>query len=368
MIVCIETRSLKLNVFSNVTLFCLLEREYFMNQFTGKKILVTGGMGSIGSEIVRSLLKYKPLVIRVYDNNEHQLFNLLSLCAVHKNLRPLLGDIRDVERLRKAMNDIDIVFHAAGLKHVEMSEYNPFEAVKTNILGTQNVIDTAMKENVEKVIFISTDKVVNPSSTMGATKLVAERLISSTYYHQGNNKTKFGVVRFGNVLFSAGSVLPVWTEQISHGQPLTITDNKMTRFIMPVQEAVGLVFQAASLVKNGETFILKMPSVNIKDLATAFIQLTAPKQGINPDKVVRKIIGIRSGEKMSEELIAQSEATNLYETNSMYIVVPFQEILRQRMKKQKYSFRKVKNFSRYSSASQKPLTIPQITALLKKAM
>lgn len=329
--------------------------------------MVTGGVGSIGSSIVRNLLKFNPKVVRIYDNNEHKLFEAQSLLKTHKNLRPLLGDIRDLERLNKAMNEIDIVFHSAALKHVEMSEYNPFEAVKTNIAGTQNVIDAALKENVRKVVFISTDKAVNPVSTMGATKLVAERLVTSSYYHKGNKRTKFAVVRFGNVLFSNGSVIPIWVDQIRNGGSITITHPEMTRFLMPVEEAVDLVFQAAMLMKGGEIFILKMPSVKVKELAEALIEYLAPLYQVNPSAVKIKIVGLRAGEKMHEELITREESLKLYQNKNMYIIVPNDEILSLNMRNSTPKFKKVKKFEHYSSDSQILLAKKQIMELLKKA-
>ena len=185
-----------------------------LNLFKDKKVLVIGGAGSIGSELVKQLAKYKPEVVRVFDNNETGLYNLQHKLN-KKCLRFLVGDVRDISRLKVAMDDIDYVFHAAAFKHVPYSEYNPFEAVKTNIIGTQNVINAALVKGVKKVISISTDKAVNPTSTMGTTKLLTEKLIIAANYYKGTRKTIFSSVRFGNVLGSRGSVIPLFLKQIN---------------------------------------------------------------------------------------------------------------------------------------------------------
>jgi FlaA1/EpsC-like NDP-sugar epimerase len=182
--------------------------------FKDKKILVTGGTGCIGSEIVRNLLKYKPNVVRIFSNDEDATFQIIQELGRANNRRFLVGDIRDKERLMLAMENIDIVYHAAALKHVPLCEYNPFEAIKTNVLGTQNVIDAALENKVEKVINISTDKAVNPTKTMGATKLLAEKLTIDANYFKGKTKTIFSCVRFGNVAYSRGSVIPLFESQI----------------------------------------------------------------------------------------------------------------------------------------------------------
>ena len=204
--------------------------------YEGKVILITGGVGSIGSEIVRKILEYEPRAVRVLDNNETGLFDLEQELQSEK-IRIFVGDVRDKERLKRAIEDVDLVFHAAALKHVPLCEYNPFEAVKTNVIGTQNLIDVAIDEEVEKIITISTDKAVNPINVMGATKLLAERLTISANFYKGDRETAFSCVRFGNVLYSRGSVLPLFEEQIKKGF-ITLTDSNMTRFIMNTSQAV----------------------------------------------------------------------------------------------------------------------------------
>lgn len=240
--------------------------------FNDKAILVTGGTGSIGSEIVRQILECSPRVIRVYSRDETKQLELQKEIGIKKNVRFLLGDIRDKERLQKAIEDIDFVFHVAALKHVPACEYNPFEAVKTNVLGTQNLIEVALAENVEKFISISTDKAVNPMSTMGATKLLSERLIQSASQYRGKKRTLFSCVRFGNVLASRGSIIPMLLYQIRSGNSITITDKRMTRFLMSIPQAVRLVIKSIEIAKGGEIFILKMPTVRIIDLIRVFIE------------------------------------------------------------------------------------------------
>ena len=191
--------------------------------------------------------------------------------------RFLIGDIRDKERVLLAMEDIDIVYHAAALKHVPLCEYNPFEAIKTNVLGTQNVIEAALKSGVDRVISISTDKAVNPANTMGATKLLAEKLIIDANEGKGSKPTIFSSVRFGNVSFSRGSVIPLFEEQIRQKKPITITNPEMTRFMMSLSDTIELVFKATLLAKGGEIFILKMPVVRLGDLVDVIIETYAEK-------------------------------------------------------------------------------------------
>jgi UDP-N-acetylglucosamine 4,6-dehydratase len=290
--------------------------------FRGKNVLVTGGSGSIGSEIVKKLLQYEPQVVRVLSNDENCLFNLEQELKGHSNLRFLVGDVRDKERLQHAVENIHFVFHAAALKHVPLCEYNPFEAVKTNVLGTQNVIEAAMAEEVEKLITISTDKAVNPVNVMGATKLLAERLTVSANYYKGLRKTAFSCVRFGNVLDSRGSVVPLFREQIRKGGPVIVTDPDMTRFVMSIPKAVELVLEAAGMARGGETFIFKMRALRTGDLAEAMIEELAPQYGYDPKSVKVEISGRRAGEKVYEELLTEDEAMNVSETEDMFIVTP----------------------------------------------
>lgn len=289
--------------------------------FKGKTILVTGGTGSIGSEIVRQLLReHDPKVIRVFSRDESkQFFMQEELSEFEEKIRYLVGDIRDKERLEYAAKGVDVIFHAAALKHVPSCEYNPFEAVKTNVIGTQNVIEVAINNNVEKMVSISTDKVVNPMNTMGATKLLSEKLISVAGRYKGSARTTFACVRFGNVMGSRGSVIPLFKHQILNNKPVTVTDNSMTRFMMSIPQAAGLVIQAAKLSNGGETYVLKMPVLFIKDLAEVLIEDFVKK---NPGKPVSQIIevGIRPGEKLFEELMTIEESERAYENDKMYVI------------------------------------------------
>jgi FlaA1/EpsC-like NDP-sugar epimerase len=288
--------------------------------YRGKTILVTGGVGSIGNFLVRELLKYEPMSIRVFDTNETGLFDLEQVLQ-SKKLRLLLGDIRDKERLIVAMEGADLVFHTAALKHVPLCEFNPYDAVKTNVIGTQNVLDAAYAQGVRKVITISTDKAVNPSNVMGATKLLAERLTISANSYHGHKGSSFSCVRFGNVLNSRGSVVPLFTRQIQNGGPITVTHQEMTRFLMDIPSAAQLILKAGTLSSGNDIFILKMPAVRIMDLAEEMRTLIAPKYGYSPDQIPIEIVGMRVGEKIDEELLIMDETSCVYENEDMYLVV-----------------------------------------------
>lgn len=292
------------------------------NVYENKTILVTGGGGSIGSAIARKILEYDPKIIRLLDINETRLFNLAHELNTDK-IRVLIGDIRDKERLARAIEDVDIVFHAAALKHVSFCETNPFEAVQTNVLGTKNLLEVATDEEVEKFITISTDKAVNPVSVLGASKLLAERLTVSANLYKGARKTTFSCVRFGNVLNSQGSVVPIFRSQVEKGGPVKVTDFDMTRFIMSMEDAVNLVLKAAQQSKGGEIFILKMPAVCIKDLAVATINELAPGYGYIPENIKMEVIGRREGEKMFEELMNEDEAEIVSDADDMFVLESF---------------------------------------------
>jgi len=290
--------------------------------FEGKKILVTGGTGSIGSEIVRRILPYNPKVVRILSRDETKQFEMQQELREYGNVRFLIGDVRDKDRLVRAFEDIDIVFHAAAMKHVPACEFNPFEAVKTNVIGTQNVIDAALETEVEKVIAISTDKAASPINTMGATKLLAEKLILDVKFYKGNRQTEFSCVRFGNVIGSRGSVIPLFEKQIQNGGPVTVTDLEMTRFMMTIPQAVDLVFKTTQIARGGEIFIFKMPVLKLGDLAQVMIKHLAPKYGYKPESIQVITIGVRNGEKMYEHLMNEEEARYAYETKDMFVVIP----------------------------------------------
>ena len=287
-----------------------------------KDVLVTGGCGSIGSRLVKKILTDDPSVVRVFDNNEEALFELQNELDDDAPIRYLLGDIREQDRLKLAIEDIDVVFHTAALKHVTLNEYNPFEAVQTNVNGTQNLIRTALEEEVESFVGVSTDKASNPISVMGATKLLSERLIIAANTYKGSRDTRFGCVRFGNVLGSSGSVVPVFLNQIREGGPVTVTDPEMTRFMMPIDEAAELVLQAHDRMTSGEVFVLKMPAFRVGTLAEAMVEEYASEFGYTSTEIEIDIIGARPGERVHEKLISADESTQARELENMYVILP----------------------------------------------
>jgi len=286
-----------------------------------KTILVTGGTGTIGGEIVRQLLQYDPKAIRILSRDEHKQFLMAQKCSGERSLRFLIGDIRDRKRVHKAMDNVDIVFHAAALKHVTSCEYNPFEAVATNVMGTQNLVEAAMEHEVERFIGISTDKAASPNSVMGATKLLAEKIIASAANYEGGRRTLFASVRFGNVLGSRGSLIKLIQHQISNGAPITVTDPEMCRFFISISEAVTLVFKALVQMQGGELFILKMPVVRIGDMIEVLKGELAGDNEINPENIETDVIGRRPGEKKHEALMTEDESDYAYENEEMYIIL-----------------------------------------------
>ena len=289
-----------------------------MDRIKGKMILVTGGTGTVGRKLVKRLLEYEPQVIRIFSRDEHKQFEMQEeLKEVNPDrLRFLLGDVRDRERLLRAMEGIDIVFHLAALKHVPACEYNPYEAVKTNVLGTQNVIDCAIEQNVSSVIYASTDKAASPTNTMGASKLLAERLVSSASQWKGPRQMRFFSVRFGNILNSRGSVVPLFYKQVEAGRPITVTEPNMTRFFMDVDRAVELILKSLTMARGGETFVFKMPVLRIGDLAQAVADRAGKGAKID-------IIGLRPGEKLYEELMSEEEGVRALETDELFIILPY---------------------------------------------
>lgn len=328
-----------------------------MDMFKNKKVLVIGGTGSIGQALVEKILLENPSVVRIYSRDEYKQFMLKERLGDKPNIRYLIGDVRDKERLDRAMNGVDIVFNLAALKHVPACEYNPFEAVKTNVVGTQNVIVCAMANKVKKVIYTSSDKAVSPTNTMGATKLLAERLMSSSYYARGDAGTVFASVRFGNVMGSRGSVIPLFKQQIVENGYVTVTEPDMTRFMMSLSQAVELTLKACKVAKGGEVFVLKMPVIRLQDLAEVIINDECKKNNINPVSIKIKKIGLRPGEKMYEELMSEDEAHKALELKDMYIVrSPYEE----------HSYEGAKNveINSYSSEGEKVLSKEEIRKLL----
>lgn len=295
------------------------------NFFKNKKILIIGGTGTVGKALTKKVLEYDPAVIRIFSRDEFKQYIMEKEFNESPKLRFLVGDVRDEERLERAMENIDYVFNLAAMKHVPACEYNPFEAVKTNIIGVQNVIEAAIQTNVEKVIYTSSDKAIAPTNTMGATKLVSERIITAANYYKGAKRTVFSSVRFGNVMGSRGSVIPLIKKQINEGSEITITNRDMSRFVMTINEAVNLILNSAKLSKGGEIFVSKMPVVNIGEFIDICVEEYCKLNNKDLSKIKFKTIGLRLGEKMYEELMTVEEVKNTYEYENMYIIVPQDE-------------------------------------------
>ncbi|WP_310501159.1 SDR family NAD(P)-dependent oxidoreductase [Paenibacillus qinlingensis] len=294
--------------------------------FFQKSILIIGGTGTIGQSLIKHLIKCSPKVIRILSRDEYKQFQLQQEYQNHHQMRYLIGDVRDGSRLVRAMEGIDYVFDCAAMKHVPSCEYNPYEAVQTNIIGTQNVIQAAMANGVSKVILTSTDKAISPTNTYGASKLMAERLITAANYHKGSHKTIFAAVRFGNVLGSRGSVVPLIRQQVLEGKEVTLTDGEMTRFMMSLTEATDLLLKAMEVATGGEVFVLKMPVLKIGDLIDSIIELVVDKYGVNPAKIKIRTTGARIGEKMYEELMTLEESKSALELQDMFLIPsPFKE-------------------------------------------
>ena len=274
-------------------------------------VLVTGGTGSFGKKFVEIMLReYQPKRLIVFSRDELKQHEMRLAGFEHKSLRYFIGDVRDLNRLRRAMKGVDVVVHAAALKQVPACEYNPIEAVLTNIMGARNVIEAALDMNVKRVVALSTDKAVNPVNLYGATKLVAEKLFVQANAYSGEGPTRFSCVRYGNVVGSRGSVIPLFLKQRETGR-VTVTDPRMTRFWITLEQGVRLVIRAIEQMHGGEVFVPKIPSMNIMDLVEA----------IAPDCEVEEI-GIRPGEKVHEVLISEEEARNAVELEDVFVIRP----------------------------------------------
>ena len=274
-------------------------------------ILVTGGTGSFGKKFTKIMLEqYQPKKLIIFSRDELKQHEMRVAGYDAPNLRYFIGDVRDADRLRRAMKGVDLVVHAAALKQVPACEYNPMEAIMTNVNGAKNVIDAAIDTGVKRVVALSTDKAVNPVNLYGATKLCAEKLFVQSNAYGGADGTRFACVRYGNVVGSRGSVIPVFLDQRKNGK-ITITDPRMTRFWITLEQGVRLVIRAAETMLGGEVYIPKIPSMNIMDLAKAI----APECDI-------AYTGIRSGEKLHEQLISEDEARQTVELPDVYIVEP----------------------------------------------
>jgi len=332
--------------------------------FRDKRVLVTGCCGTVGSELTRQLLEeYGVAELIGIDNNESELFFIEQRFLGH-DAHFFLGDIRDGRKLARKMAGVDVVFHTAAFKHVILCERSPFEAVQTNILGIQNVITAAADAGVERVIFTSSDKAVNPTNVMGTSKLMGERLITAANSNKRGNGPVFASTRFGNVLGSRGSVIPIFREQIRKGGPVTLTDPDMTRFIMSISQAVRLVIDSAMLACGGEVFVTKMPVIRIRDLAEVMIQELAPKYEHDPKGVEIQTIGTKPGEKQYEELMTLEEVRRTVELPRYFVVRPAFSSLYGQID---YTYPEIVNDKvekAYHSANETPLTLEQLREFL----
>ena len=279
----------------------------------GKKILITGGTGSLGQSLTKRLLATNVDTVRILSRNESKQVNMESEFN-DKRLRFLIGDVRDFERLKTAFEDIDIVYHAAALKHVPVIEYNPFEAIKTNVQGSQNVIDASLSQDVERVICIGTDKAVSPLNTYGATKLLMEKLFVSAnnFLNETRHRTKFLALRYGNVVGSSGSVIPKFIRMIKEGRKITITDSEMTRFSITMDQALDFILDCTINGNASEIYIPKLKSYSILDVKDALFEIFG--------KTDFEEIGIRPGEKLHETLINSEEIRNSWDLVSKFMI------------------------------------------------
>lgn len=296
-----------------------------MRKLNEKSILVTGACGTIGAELVHQLLAdptYAPRSVVGIDNNESDLFFLDQLYLSDPRARFYVTDIRDRDALIELMRGVDVVFHVAALKHVILCERSPEQALQSNINGVQNIIAAANANGVETVIFTSSDKAVNPTNVMGTSKLMGERLMTAANSNKRGDGPIFSSTRFGNVLGSNGSVIPIFHKQIAQGGPVTLTDRSMTRFVMSIRESVRLVLDSAEMAKGGEVFVTKMPAVRIEDLAVAMIEDAAPRYGRAPSEIEIVEIGVKPGEKLYEELMNDEETRRTVELEKYFSVLP----------------------------------------------
>lgn len=334
-----------------------------MGYYTGKNILIIGGTGTIGRGLIKELINEKPNVIRIFSRDEYKQFIMDKEINDNKTFRYLIGDVRDYERLERAMNNIDVVFNLAAMKHVPACEYNPTEAIKTNIEGMENVIKSAIYNNVDCVVFTSSDKAINPTNTYGATKLLAEKLVQAANFSKGNARTRFVAVRFGNVMGSRGSVIPLFKKQIEEFKCVTVTDSEMTRFMMTLSQAVKLIMAAGYKAHGGEAFVLKMPVIKLQHLAEVVVEETCKNLNINFEEIDIKTIGLRAGERKFEELMTKEESEFAYELGHMYAVIPptyVSEI------EKYYKEEKRAQIGSYNSSDAVPITKEEVRKLLKE--
>ena len=324
-----------------------------------KKILITGGTGSLGRALTKRLLAEKVDVIRIFSRNENKQVTMQSEFNDDR-LRFLIGDVRDLPRLQRALEGIDIVFHTAALKHVPIIEYNPFEAINTNVIGSRNVIEACLSENVDRVVGVGTDKAVSPLNTYGATKLLMEKLFTtaSNYLDKDKHKTKFISLRYGNVLGSSGSVIPKFIQQIKSNQKITITDPEMTRFSITMDEALDFILESTISGKGSEVFIPKLRAYKIDDVKVALQELI--------DNTGEEKIPVRQGEKFHETLINTDEMRTTLESESKYMILQ-KEISDQEIDEEYPGFRRITLTKPYSSDVVEKIPINDLKDILSKS-
>ena len=324
-----------------------------------KKILITGGTGSLGSALTKRLLAEKVDVIRIFSRNENKQVTMQSEFNDDR-LRFLIGDVRDLPRLERALEGIDIVFHAAALKHVPIIEYNPFEAINTNVIGSRNVVEACLSENVGAVVGVGTDKAVSPLNTYGATKLLMEKLFTtaSNYLDKDKHKTKFVSLRYGNVLGSSGSVIPKFIQQIKANEKITITDPDMTRFSITMDEALDFILDSTISGKGSEVFVPKLRAYKIDDVKVALQELIS--------NTGEEKIPVRQGEKFHETLINTDEMRTALESESKYMILQ-REISDQEINEQYPGFRRITLTKPYSSNTVEKIPINELKDILSKS-
>lgn len=339
-----------------------------MYSFEGKKVLITGACGTVGSALARALLSGKygwQVEVLGVDINESEIFFIANEYRDNPNARFRLTDIRDERALNRLSEGVQVIIHAAALKHVVVCEDSPNEMVSTNIFGLQNIISAARLNAVEKIIFTSSDKAVNPSSNMGASKLLGEGLIRSAAKDSGVRGPIFASTRFGNVMGSHGSVIEIFRKQIASGLPLTLTHKEMTRFIMGISEAVALVLDSVLLAQGGEIFVTKMPVIKIVDLAYVMAGEYNKRAGLNASAFEIEEIGIKQGEKLYEELMTAPESSRAIELEKFYVIFP-SDAPRKAVELLKYgSVVSHKLTEIYSSSGCAPLTHNQLLSFLQ---
>jgi UDP-N-acetylglucosamine 4,6-dehydratase/5-epimerase len=326
---------------------------------TDKKILVTGGTGSFGKKFVETVLKKYPKVKRlvIYSRDELKQYEMALLYPREKfpQVRFFIGDVRDGQRLKRACEGIDIIVHAAALKHVPIAEYNPFECISTNVLGAENVVNAALDLGVEKVVALSTDKAAAPINLYGATKLCSDKLFIAANNIRGSRNLKFSVVRYGNVLGSRGSVVPFFLQKRQSGS-IPITHAEMTRFNITLEEGVDMVLHAIEHSWGGELFVPKIPSYKILDVA----------QAIGP-KCKTEIVGVRPGEKIHEEMITETDSFNTYDCGKYYVINPTVPVWNEKDWAEKFKAKKVAQGFKYNSGTNTEwLTVEEIRSLVKQ--